>query len=311
VVLVMGLPAAGKSTLAEALVAEGYERLNRDELGGRLASLVPRLEERLAAGRTRVVLDNTYATRKSRAAVIAAASAHGVPVRCVFLDTPLPQAQVNAVSRLLARHGRLLEPAELRAAARRDPGSFGPEVLFRYERELEPPDPAEGFAAIDHVRFERRVEPASERRALVVWLDEIVWRGRAGGRVPRSADDVAVDPARAERLRRLAGEGRLLAGLTWQPERESGGLTAESLDRSIAELRRVVGVPLEVSCCPHAAGPPRCWCRKPLPGLAVELLRRHRLDPSRCLYVGRGATDRLFAARLGFEFREAADLFAG
>ena len=37
VVLIMGLPAAGKSTVAESFVAQGYERLNRDTAGGSLS----------------------------------------------------------------------------------------------------------------------------------------------------------------------------------------------------------------------------------------------------------------------------------
>ena len=49
-VLIAGLPGAGKSTLALDLVRDGYERLNRDEPGGRLADLVPRLQAHLAAG---------------------------------------------------------------------------------------------------------------------------------------------------------------------------------------------------------------------------------------------------------------------
>ena len=88
VVLVMGLPAAGKSTLAQQRFAgRGYARLNRDEAGGTLGGLVPALDRTLASGTTRVVLDNTYLTRKSRAAVIDTASGHDLPVRCVWLTT--------------------------------------------------------------------------------------------------------------------------------------------------------------------------------------------------------------------------------
>ena len=41
VVIIMGLPAAGKSTLAQSLVADGYCRLNRDEAGGMLMMVYP------------------------------------------------------------------------------------------------------------------------------------------------------------------------------------------------------------------------------------------------------------------------------
>ena len=40
----MGLPGAGKSTVAESLVAQGYDRLNRDNAGGSLSDLLPKLD---------------------------------------------------------------------------------------------------------------------------------------------------------------------------------------------------------------------------------------------------------------------------
>jgi histidinol phosphatase-like enzyme len=74
-------------------------------------------------------------------------------------------------------------------------------------------------------------------------------------------------------------------------------------------LRDLLGVDIEVACCPHAGGPPACWCRKPLPGLGVLFQHRHALDPSRCIYVGSGAQDPGFARRLGFQYRGADEFF--
>ena len=76
VVLVMGIPGAGKSRVAEEYVARGYVRLNRDERGGTLRALADALDDELAAGVRRVVLDNTYLTRAARSYVIEAASRH-------------------------------------------------------------------------------------------------------------------------------------------------------------------------------------------------------------------------------------------
>ena len=42
VVIVMGLPGAGKTTLTERFVADGYQRINRDETGGTLRALTGR-----------------------------------------------------------------------------------------------------------------------------------------------------------------------------------------------------------------------------------------------------------------------------
>jgi len=47
-----------------------------------------------------------------------------------------------------------------------------------------------------------------------------------------------------------------------------------------------------------------CWCRKPLPGLALALARAHGFDLSRSTHVGRGPADRGFAARTGMIYRE-------
>src|SRR6188472_3993936 len=105
VVLVMGIPGAGKSRVADEYHAHGHVRLNRDERGGTLRALADELEMFLASGAQRVVLDNTYATRASRSHVIEAAARHGAGVRCVWLETPLVQAQVNMVERLLDRLG--------------------------------------------------------------------------------------------------------------------------------------------------------------------------------------------------------------
>ena len=92
-----------------------YVRLNRDERGGSLREAAEALDEQLSSGVRRVVLDNTYLTRAARSYVIDAASRHGVAPRCVWLETPLAQAQVNLVERLLERFGSL--PSSGRAAA--------------------------------------------------------------------------------------------------------------------------------------------------------------------------------------------------
>ena len=93
--------------------------------------------------------------------------------------------------------------------------------------------------------------------------------------------------------------------MTWQPELEAGGTSEAALEACFASLRAQLGMPLGVSYCPHGAGPPVCWCRKPLPGLGVELVQKHRLDPARSLYLGSSRLDRKFAERLGFTYRDA------
>ena len=200
VVLVMGIPGAGKSRIAAGYEADGYLRLNRDERGGSLKALGEALDHALAAGERRVVLDNTYLTRAARSYTLEAAAAHGLPVRCIWLDTPLAQAQVNLVERVLDRVGFLPEPEELRTLAR-EPGLLLPTSQMRAVRELEPPDVGEGFADVQRLEFVRSSSPGRAgvfvaASALDAWdgpAPDLVFDWRPdGGAVPAGPFETAV-----------------------------------------------------------------------------------------------------------------------
>lgn len=286
VVMIMGVPAAGKSTLSESFVADGYRRINRDAAGGSLKELTLDLDRALDDGASRIVLDNTYVSRKSRAEVLHAAVAHGAPVRCVWLATTIDDAQVNAASRLIERYGRLPADEELSALRKKDVAAFGPTVLFRYQRELEPPQPGEGFASIETIPFQRRWPADYTNRAVIVWLGEA---------------DPGLDTI--EVLQQYHRDGYPILGLSWQPGLADDTISVAIVEARFARIHELLGFPIEMHYCPHAAGPPRCWCRKPLPGLGVLLIHRHRLDPAQCIYLGSGSVDAAYARKLGFEFR--------
>jgi aryl-alcohol dehydrogenase-like predicted oxidoreductase len=288
IVMVMGLPAAGKSTLAQSFVDNGFVRLNRDETGGSLRRLIDDLHVSLDAGHAGIVVDNTYVTRQSRAEVIRAAAEHGVPVRCVWLMTPLDEAQVNAVTRIFAKYGKLPDEGDLASWRKRDVNTFPPTVLFRYQRELEPPDESEGFAQIDRVTFQRRAPAGYVNRAAIAWID----------------DPAQLDAAAAAFTKHHDAGARLLVW-SWQPSIADGTRSRADVELDFAAAIARTGLPIEFDYCPHGAGPPRCWCRKPLPGLGVAAIHRHRLDPSRCVYAGNRSRDAGFARKLGFVFRES------
>ena len=258
VVLVMGIPGAGKTRVAAEYA--GHARLNRDERGGTLRELAAELDELLDSGAQRIVLDNTYLTRVARSYAIDATRRHGAAIRCVWLDTPLAQAQVNLVERLLDRFGSLPAPGELRAAARAEPGLLLPTSQMRAARELEEPSVDEGFAEVMRVPFVRAARSGRAGVFVAAPALDAGWRSE----VPADAPVLVYD---------------------WRPGAEPDG---------------------EIAICPHDAGPPTCWCRPPLPGLALAWARTNGVDPARSTLVGSRPAHRTLAATLGARFLDVS-----
>jgi len=236
-----------------------------------LRELAHALDEKLSSGARRVVLDNTYLTRAARSYVTETASRHRAAARCVWLDTPLAQAQVNVVERLIERFGSLPTPEELRELARHEPGVLAPTSQMRTLRELEPPSTDEGWTTVEQVPFTRT--PSARARSGVfvaaAALRQPEWeRGLEEG--DRAAPHLVFD---------------------WSADGSPGDLG------KVADLlATAISGPVENALCPHGGGPPVCWCRPPLPGLPLAFARSHDLDPSRSVLVGTSPAHRTLAS---------------
>ncbi len=277
VVVVIGIPGAGKSRVAAGYAERGYLRLNRDERGGSLRALAGELDRRLAAGIRRVVLDNTYLTRASRSHVVETAEAHGLAVRCIWLDTPLAQAQVNLVERLLERFGSLPMPEQTREASRQEPWLMLPTSQMRALRELEPPSMDEGFTGVERLSFARSSVGGGDAGVLV-------------GAAATTRRDIAqalaeADPAAAHLV------------FDWAPD----GAPA-SIAPARARVAKAVTGPVDVAVCPHPGGAPSCWCRPPLPGLPLAFGRAHGVDMAHSTLIGCSRAHLTLATTLGARY---------
>ena len=96
---------------------------------------------------------------------------------------------------------------------------------------------------------------------------------------------------------RAADPGAAHLLFDWRPD-----ASPDALAPLVARLRAAVPGTVESALCPHGAGPPRCWCRPPLPGLPLAFAHRHRLDPARCTLVGTSSAHRTLAATLGARY---------
>lgn len=310
VVVMMGIQGAGKSSDVARYLERGYARLNRDMLGGELGDLIPKLGELLASGQKRVVLDNTYATRASRFALIRMAHAHGVPVRCRYMATPIDEAYANVVLRILERHGKLLGPDELKELGKTDPNLPPPAAMARFAATFEAPHVDEGFAVVEEVPFVRRTPAQHTGKGLLLDVDGTLRKTKSGEIFPRSAEDVELLPGRREQLQRFVDEGYKLFFVSNQSGVASGTLSQADAEAAFARTIDLLGLPIaEVMYCPHPAFPVGCFCRKPLPGLGVALMQRHGLAREHMIMVGDMDSDRDFARALGVRYVDAAEFF--
>lgn len=143
-VILIGLPASGKSTFYEDRFAGTHERVSKDRM--RSADRPQRSQQQLIAaslarGRS-VVVDNTNPRRSDRAAILGLARRHGASTAAYYFDT----AAADAVRRNRLRGGRARVPEV---------------AIFTARKRLEPPDASEGFDRVYRVRLheaERRFE---------------------------------------------------------------------------------------------------------------------------------------------------------
>jgi HAD superfamily hydrolase (TIGR01662 family) len=233
-----------------------------------------------------------------------------VPVRCRFLATPIDEAYANVVLRILDRYGKLLGPEELKELGKDDPNLPPPGAMARWAASFEAPHEDEGFSVVEEVPFVRRADPGFTGKGLLLDVDGTLRKTKSGEIFPRDPEDVELLPGRREVLKRWVDEGYTLFFVSNQSGVASGSVSKEAVEAAFARTVDLLGLPVaEVAYCPHPAFPVGCFCRKPLPGLGVALMQRHKLAREKLIMVGDMDSDRDFAKSLGVKYVGAEDFF--
>lgn len=142
VVVLCGLPGAGKSALARALERQGYLRLSADELGGRYEKEALRGVLALQEGGRGVVLDRVHGTRAARAAALDLARKRGLRCRCAYVRAEPAHAEHRMRARALCGEGQYVGQTALRVLRARfeEPGEgegFNAVVVLEGEVDLD------------------------------------------------------------------------------------------------------------------------------------------------------------------------------
>jgi HAD superfamily hydrolase (TIGR01662 family) len=310
IAIVMGFPASGKSRYVKTFEKKGYTRLNRDELGGALDEMVIHLERFHKKGINQFCIDNTYTKRASRSVVINWAKKNGFEVECYWLATGVPDAQYNAVKRMIELYGKLLMPEEIKEKTKEHPGIYPPAPIFKARKDFEKPTLAEGFTKVEKIAFVREMDKSIyKNRAIILDYDGTIRKTKSGVKYPLTKEDVEILPNRTEILKKYKELGYLLLGVSNQSGVAKGDLTYEQADEIFKYTNKLLGIDIEYKFCPHGFFPQVCYCRKPIPGFGVEFIEKYKLDPDQCVMVGDLKTDNTFADRCGFQYKDAKNFF--
>lgn len=305
--MVVGYPASGKSTVTKDLIKKGAVALNRDTEGGTIASLLPKLEALLKDGKD-VVLDNTFPTVEVRKPFIDLAKKYNADVTCSLMSTSIEDAQFNVVQRAIGLIGKFPTPEAIKAA--KHTNIFPPTVLFKYKKEFQKPTTEEGFSKVELVKFIRKVNPEYINKALIVDYDGTL-RECVGGndKYPVNKSQVEIKPNRTKVLQSYKDKGYILLGISNQSGVAKGEVADEVVNELFQYTNQQLGIDIEYRYCPHQSAPISCYCRKPMPGIGVEFILKHKLNAKECIFVGDMTTDKTFAQRAGFQYVDQAEFF--
>lgn len=94
----------------------------------------------------------------------------------------------------------------------------------------------------------------------------------------------SIFPGTRTALQRLKAEGLFLAVVTNQPDIATGKTTREVVDRINLNLSKVI-LWDTILVCPHVDGD-KCECRKPKPGMLLEIGQKNSIDMANSFMIG-------------------------
>ncbi|XP_003388985.1 PREDICTED: bifunctional polynucleotide phosphatase/kinase-like [Amphimedon queenslandica] len=156
VVLLVGRPASGKTTVAKRyFTPRGYTQVNRDTLGTKEKCLKVAAEG--LKNKKSIVVDNTNPKREDRKAYIDLAKKSSVPVRCIRLK----------VSPELSYHLNMYRQNKSKGVERRVPM-----VAYRtFDKYFEEPKVSEGFSEVIELDFVPSFESEEDEGMFKQWTN--------------------------------------------------------------------------------------------------------------------------------------------
>jgi D-glycero-D-manno-heptose 1,7-bisphosphate phosphatase len=139
--------------------------------------------------------------------------------------------------------------------------------------------------------------------------------GGLHGRPANTVEEQRLLPGVAERVAQLHRDGHKLAVCSNQGGVAFGYLSLEQAGELVAHAARLIGTKDYVFCPHHPGGTDpvhgiACSCRKPQPGMIIQLMLRNGMPAEETIFIGDRESDRLAARAAGVRFEWAKEFFS-
>ena len=304
IVLMVGLPASGKSLLVQEYEKLGYSVLSLDKKTMFSATETATLDKELKKS-DKIVIDNTNITLDIRKKFIDFAKTNNLTIGTHYINTSKDDCLINSLNRMYDRHGEIyMHLSEVPAKYKSESNLFVISAIFSMVKNFEKVTKYEGFDQIETTKFVRKDNYGYTNKAVFVDLDDTVRKSTGEEPYPLKIEDIEILKNSEEILKKYKSEGYKIIAVTNQSAVAKKKLTSLEVKKLIEHTNMLLdGVIDDYNFCPHLPPKDVCYCRKPQSGTGIMMMHKHQLNLKDCIMVGDATSDKTFAERLGISYK--------
>jgi D-glycero-D-manno-heptose 1,7-bisphosphate phosphatase len=304
IILMVGLPASGKSLLTNEYEKLGYTTLSLDKKTMFSATDTAALDKELKRS-DKVIIDNTNTTLVTRKKFIDYAKNNNLTIGAHYINTSKDDCLINSLHRMYEKHGEVfMHLSDVPANLKKESNLFVISAIFSMVKYFDKVSKLEGFDQVETTKFVRTDNFGYTNKAIFVDLDGTVRQSNGVEPYPTELEDIEILKNSAEILSKYKSEGYKIIAVTNQSGVRKGTLTTKKVIELIEHTNKLLGGVIDdYHFCPHLPPKDICYCRKPQSGIGVAMMHKHKLDLKSCVMVGDATSDKTFAERLKITFR--------
>ena len=303
IILMVGLPASGKSTIVKQYENLGYIVISRDKKTMSTATETISLSKEIKKGNN-VVIDNTNTLLATRKIFIDFAKNNNLTIDAHYINTSKDDCLINSLHRMYEQYGDIYMHISDIPLKLKTTNLFVISAIFSMVKNFEKLIKYEGFDQIETTKFIRTENFGYTNKAIFIDLDGTVRKSNGKEVYPIELEDIEILKNSSDVLKKYKSEGYKIIVVTNQSGIRKGILTAKKVQELIEHTNNLLDCVIDdYSFCPHLPPKDTCYCRKPQSGIGILMMHKHQLDLKSCIMVGDSTSDKSFAERLKITYK--------